>query len=80
MIIPNFNSQCEQHDHPRKIRNHCRCIDGTITGSNKCVGFCDYYGHRGFLTKETRKKHDCLKKECAYYVAKKEYLYKGGLV
>ena len=48
-----------------------RCIDGKITGSNKCVGYCRYMGHPGFLTEKNRKEHDCLGKGCHYYVSKK---------
>ena len=63
-----------------------RCIDGSHTGCNKCVGYCTYYEHRGFLTKELRKQHDCLKKGCRYYVNKEKssvssepaFCFKGG--
>lgn len=47
-----------------------RCIDGKITGCGNCVGFCKFNGHPGYLTKELRKKHDCIKKACHYYVPK----------
>lgn len=47
-----------------------RCIDGRITGSNKCVGYCQYLGHPGFLTEKNRREHDCLGKGCRYYVPK----------
>lgn len=47
-----------------------RLIDGRITGCGKCVGFCQYHNHSGFLTKEQRKEHDCLRKQCFYYVPK----------
>lgn len=47
-----------------------RLIDGTITGCGKCVGYCQYCEHPGFLTKELRKQHNCLGKECHYYVPK----------
>lgn len=47
-----------------------RCIDNTITGSNKCVGYCQYDGHPGFLTKELLKLHNCIKKECYHFIAK----------
>ena len=63
-----------------------RCIDGSHTGCNRCVGYCTYYEHRGFLTKELRKQHDCLKKGCRYYVNKEKlsvssepaFCFKGG--
>lgn len=47
-----------------------RCINGRITGSGKCVGYCAYDGHPGFLTKELRKEHNCIGKGCFYYIAK----------
>lgn len=45
-------------------------IDGRCVGCSKCVGFCQFDGHPGFLTSEQRKKHDCLGKNCFYYVPK----------
>lgn len=50
--------------------HHRRCIDGKITGCGKCVGYCNYDGHPGYLTKELRKEHDCIKKGCNYYISK----------
>ena len=51
--------------------NHTgKCIDGRITGSNKCIGYCQYEGHPGFLTKELRKEHNCVKKGCYHYIQK----------
>ena len=50
--------------------NYRQCIDGSITGSNKCVGFCSYYGHSGFLTADLRRQHDCLGKQCTNYIPK----------
>ncbi len=47
-----------------------RLITGKITGSNNCVGYCQYNRHPGFLTRELRKQHNCLGKSCDYYVAK----------
>lgn len=47
-----------------------RLIDGTITGCGKCVGYCQYCEHAGFLTREQRKQHNCLGKQCHYYVPK----------
>ena len=43
-----------------------KCIDGTITGCGKCVGYCRFRDHPGYLTKELRKDHDCIKKGCRY--------------
>jgi len=47
-----------------------RCIDGTITGCNKCIAYCKYEGHPGFLTEDLKKKHDCEEKNCMYYLPK----------
>lgn len=55
-------------------RSHSRinriCIDGRVTGCGKCVGYCQYSGHPGFLTKALRKQHDCVSKNCYHYVSK----------
>lgn len=47
-----------------------RCIDGKITGCGNCVGYCQYEMHPGFLTKELRQEHNCIKKGCYYYIPK----------
>ncbi len=47
-----------------------RCIDGSVVGCSKCVGYCAFCEHPGFLTEKLRKKHDCLGKECFHYIAK----------
>jgi len=47
-----------------------RCIDSTITGCNKCLGYCRYDGHPGFLTEKHMRVHDCIAKECHYLVCK----------
>lgn len=49
-----------------------RCIDNTIVGCSRCVGYCQYDGHPGFLTEKHRKKHNCIGKGCHYYLAKPE--------
>lgn len=49
-----------------------RCIDGSITGCNKCVGYCRYNEHPGFLTEKQRKQHNCIGKQCFHYIAKPE--------
>lgn len=58
-----YNSK-QNHTHDR------RTIDGTITGCGKCVGYCQFSEHSGFLTKEQRKEHNCIGKECHYYLSK----------
>lgn len=47
-----------------------RCIDGHITGSGNCVGYCMYDVHSGFLTKELREAHNCIENGCFYYLQK----------
>ena len=47
-----------------------RTIDGTITGCGKCVGYCQFSEHSGFLTEEQRKEHNCIGKGCHYYLSK----------
>lgn len=49
-----------------------KCIDGKVTGSGKCVGYCRFNGHRGYLTSELRKQHNCLGKDCYYYSPKEK--------
>lgn len=51
------------------VHNH-RCIDNSITGSNKCVGYCQYNEHPGFLTEELLQQHDCLGKGCYHFIPK----------
>lgn len=57
--------------------HHRRCINGQITGCGKCVGYCSYNGHPGYLTNKLRKEHNCIKKKCFYYVAKNKEPYEG---
>lgn len=47
-----------------------RAIDGRIVGCGKCVGYCQYREHPGFLTESLRKEHNCIKKQCDYYLSK----------
>ena len=47
-----------------------RCIDGHITGSGNCVGYCMYDVHSGFLTRELREAHNCIENGCFYYLRK----------
>lgn len=47
-----------------------RCINGRITGSGNCVGYCTYDVHSGFLTKELREEHKCIENGCLYYLQK----------
>lgn len=47
-----------------------RCIDGSIHGCSKCVGYCSYDGHAGFLTPKMQEEHDCIGKKCFYHFPK----------
>ncbi len=49
-----------------------KCIDGKITGCGKCVGYCKYAGHPGFLTEQQRSDHNCIAHDCNYYLPKPE--------
>ncbi len=51
-----------------------KCIDGRITGCGKCVGYCKYSGHPGFLTEAQRAKHNCIGNCCNYYLPKPEHV------
>lgn len=62
--------QYEQYVDRLRSKQNRRCIDNTVTGCNKCVGYCQYEGHPGFLTEKLRRKHNCIGKQCFYYVAK----------
>lgn len=55
-----------------KTPHRRKCIDGRITGCGNCVGYCQYNEHPGYLTKELRKAHNCIKKSCNYYLPKEK--------
>ncbi len=44
-----------------------RCIDGALRGRSKCVGFCAYECHPGFLTVQQEREHQCHEKGCFYH-------------
>lgn len=48
-------------------------IDGTVVGCSRCVGYCKYDMHPGFLTEKMRKAHHCIEKGCNYYLQKDKY-------
>lgn len=55
----------------KTVRNfNLRCIDGSLHGCGRCVGYCAYDGHAGFLTAELQDKHRCIEKGCFYHSSK----------
>ncbi len=52
------------------VRHERRLINGKVTGCGNCVGYCRFEEHAGFLTREQRREHDCLGKQCRYYLGK----------
>lgn len=47
-----------------------RCIDGRITGKGKCVGYCLYEEHPGYLTAKLRSRHECEARQCRHFLPK----------
>lgn len=70
VIYSTSNNDYNNYENKHLTPHHRRCIDGKTTGCSKCVGYCKFREHPGFLTRELRKRHDCLKKGCYYYVPK----------
>lgn len=60
----------DQMEAAQKGRYNRICINGKVVGCGKCVGYCQYEGHAGYLTEKLRKKHECLEKGCFYYAPK----------
>lgn len=71
-VYSTVESQYEQYEKRCRLKYDRRCIDNTVTGCNKCVGYCLYEEHPGFLTEELRKKHNCIGKQCFHYVSKQK--------
>ena len=73
MAINSYSGAFEEY---QKLEAHYgdghnrRCIDGRSTGCGKCVGFCKYSGHPGFLTEDQRSAHHCIENGCTYYFPK----------
>lgn len=44
-----------------------RCIDGALHGQSKCVGFCAYEYHSGFLTAKQEHEHRCRERNCIHH-------------
>ena len=70
MVYSTADSRYEQYEKQCRSKYDRRCIDNSITGCNRCVGYCQYAEHPGFLTEELRKQHNCIGKQCFHYVAK----------
>ncbi len=51
-----------------------RCINGKITGSGQCVGYCLFQNHPGFLTEDLQKKHRCEIRDCRFFLPKPQKL------
>ena len=58
------------YDSRQKNPHNRRCINGHITGCGKCVGYCTYEEHCGFLTEQLCKEHNCIEKGCYYFLPK----------
>lgn len=56
----------------RQPGHNRRCIDGHITGSNKCIGYCTFSQHTGFITEKIALKKSCREHGCWYFIAKPE--------
>ena len=68
-----FVTRPTYHDFERRQRTHNRrTIDGTITGSGKCCGYCICSIHPGYLTEKQRFQHDCLARNCYSYIPKEK--------
>lgn len=68
-----YSSDYDMYKHYEKqysIGTLRRCIDGSLTGSNKCIGYCRYSEHPGFVTQKLQREHDCISKNCFHYVSK----------
>lgn len=64
------NESYEDLEEKYGIGHNRICINSCVTGCGNCVGYCRYQGHPGFLTESLRSEHQCLNKDCAYYVAR----------
>ena len=71
-VYSTATSKYEFYERQSHSRYNRRCIDNSITGCNKCVGYCQYNEHPGFLTEKLREQHNCIEKQCFHYIAKPE--------
>ena len=67
-------SEYAYYDRHSKSRYNRIAIDGTVVGCSRCVGYCKYDMHPGFLTEKMRKAHHCIEKGCNYYLQKDKYI------
>ena len=51
----------ERHNH-QVVR-----IDGVLTATSKCTGYCSNNLHKGYLTKQLMQKHNCIGNECSCF-------------
>lgn len=70
LIYSTEDNRYVQYEMQSKSRINRRCIDGSFTGCGNCVGYCQYREHPGFLTQKQRKEHNCIDKQCHYYIPK----------
>ena len=57
-----------------------KSIDGTAVYSNKCVGYCKFSEHSGFLTEKQFRQHNCIGKNCEHYLPKIKIKAKGSRI
>jgi hypothetical protein len=70
----------EEYEKAYGKKHNRKTISGKIVGSSKCVGFCKYSEHAGFLTQQNRKEHNCIGKRCNYYVPKEKTNYTNNII
>lgn len=52
-----------------------KCVDGIMRHYKNCIGFCNNYIHKGFLTTRLLREHKCLEKNCTFLDAKTNHPY-----
>lgn len=67
-----YTQRYSDYDKPYKSKFNRRLINGKVTNCGNCVGYCQCDEHPGFLTREQRKQHNCIFKECFHYLAKEK--------
>jgi len=70
MINKNSLNDYNTYDSKESSTHNRKCIDGSTTGCNNCIAYCEYEGHPGFLTESLKAKHNCEEKKCKYYLPK----------